>query len=259
MPPRLEYQRKTASASVHARVILLRLLPGLTPTQAHEAPLVLLAGFRPQRLLPRSSVCSAGADHTPPYHLLLDLSHQANAIALHPTILAWCSPVGLGCQPALPHSTIQVPRTRYHHWQGALMNQTYLNQEQVARAVGEVWIFGGRSGGDFETRSAKTKQRGPRREGILETSLGITYLDLFLAERDAIHNICPGHLVWLWVLLVFEFKNCVVLRAKKKKKKSKYSLLIGRVPIVNAGLFTSSGVVSGEQAICCRHEEEGFE
>lgn len=54
------------------------------------------------------------------------------------------------------------------------------------------------------------------KKGFLESSLGITHLDLFLAERDAVHDICPRYLVWFWVSLILEFKNCVVLGAINK-------------------------------------------
>lgn len=44
-------------------------------------------------------------------------------------------------------------------------------------------------------------------------SLGIAYLDLFLAERDAIHNMGASELVWLWIDLVFRLQDRMVLRA----------------------------------------------
>jgi hypothetical protein len=44
-------------------------------------------------------------------------------------------------------------------------------------------------------------------------SLGIAYLDLFLAQRDAIHNMCASELIWLWIDLVFRLQNSMVLRA----------------------------------------------
>lgn len=49
--------------------------------------------------------------------------------------------------------------------------------------------------------------------GVRRGGLGITYLDLFFAERNAIHNIGASDFVWFRISLVFRLENCVVLRA----------------------------------------------
>jgi hypothetical protein len=82
---------------------------------------------------------------------------------------------------------------------------------QVTRVVGGVWICGDRSGGGFGTKSGAEIVRC----GFCVSVLGITYLDLFLAERDAIHNTCTGRLVWFSVPLIFGLEYCVILGAVK--------------------------------------------
>lgn len=78
---------------------------------------------------------------------------------------------------------------------------------QAARVDEEVSISSGRSGGDFGTKSVKAhkKKKISHADGgkiVDAPSLGIAYLHLFLAERDAIHNVGAGKLVWLRIDLI---------------------------------------------------------
>lgn len=108
----------------------------------------------------------------------------------------------------LPHLKTPAPLTRYRHLKVDQMNQPCPTAGRVVREAEGVWISDGRSGVGSGTKSVQTV-----RCGFDVLVLGITYLDLFLAERDAVHDVCAGDLVGLGVLLVFGFENCVVLRA----------------------------------------------
>lgn len=81
---------------------------------------------------------------------------------------------------------------------------------QVTRGVAGVWICDGRSGGGSGTKSVRRQL-----EAACVSALGITYLDLFLTERDAIHNTGAGCLVWFGIPLVFGLEYCVIFWAAK--------------------------------------------
>jgi hypothetical protein len=85
-----------------------------------------------------------------------------------------------------------------------------LSAVQAARVDEEVSISSGRSGGDFGTKSVKAhkKKKISHADGgkiVDAPSLGIAYLDLFLAQRDATDNMRASELVWFGIDLVLCF------------------------------------------------------
>lgn len=81
---------------------------------------------------------------------------------------------------------------------------------RAARAAAEASISSGRSGGDSGTKSVQAQNRrekllAGRRDIVGAPSLGIAYLDLLLAQRDATDNMRASELVWLGIDLVLGF------------------------------------------------------
>jgi hypothetical protein len=90
------------------------------------------------------------------------------------------------------------------------MSRTYWSVVRAARAAAEALISSCRSGGDSGTKSVQTqtekkKLLAGRRDIVDAPSLGIAYLDLFLAQRDATDNMRASELVWFGIDLVLCF------------------------------------------------------